>query len=74
MSQLQKLLVLTKDQGLTTDSSGQFVENSIVVNNLALMVQTMVINTSPIIVVTIVAGVAPEVDQLTTMIVELFYL
>lgn len=46
LDQMQNILILSKDQGLTNVSSGQVVETSVVAANHALMVQTLVIVTS----------------------------
>lgn len=71
MDRLQKLLVLIKDQNLTTDSSGRVVKTFVVAVTLASVIQTPIIITAPTTYATTISGVIPEVEQLTTKAVNL---
>ncbi|CAL5196905.1 unnamed protein product [Lathyrus oleraceus] len=71
MSQLQKLLVLVKDHGMTTDSSGQVVDIYVIGASLHPVVHTQVIITSPVTTVITISSTTSEVDQLTIAVADL---
>lgn len=62
MDQLQKFIVLAKDQGLTTDSSGRVMETCVIASILALVVWTPTIVATPILVVTTIPSITPKVE------------
>lgn len=72
MDRLWKVLTLSKDHGLTSDSSGWVIETTIVLTIHALVVRITDKVIAPIVVATTISSINPKTEHLIIMATDLY--
>lgn len=72
MNRLQKYLMISRDQGLTTNSSAQGMETSAIAVTFSLVVQMLTSTTFLTAIATTIPATTSEVEQQTNESIDLF--